>query len=117
MGGAWSPDGTWMVSCGWVKTLKKWDAQTGSELFTLVAHVDVVHKCAISPDGCSIATAVEDKTVKIWDAAIGELCCSLIGHTHGVRVITFSPDVITPAHLRLAGIASQSPRYGQYALK
>jgi WD40 repeat protein len=68
---AFSPDGSRIVSASNDKTLKLWDAQTGSELATLEGHTDWVTACAFSPDGRRIVSASMDHTLKLWDANTG----------------------------------------------
>ena len=63
-GCAVSPDGTWIVSASWDKTLKVWDAGTGEARLTLHGHTDAVWGCAVSPDGAFIVSASYDKRSK-----------------------------------------------------
>ncbi len=76
-----------MASASWDKTVRLWDAQTGSEKFVLSGHTEVVYFCAFSPDGKTVASASLDTTVRLWDAQTGEpievypclgyvLCCT-----------------------------------------
>lgn len=65
------PDGKRVVSAGWDKTLKIWDATTGKEERTLTGHTDAVLGVAFSSDGRRIASGSWDHTVKVWDAARG----------------------------------------------
>ena len=44
-----SPDGSWIVSTSWDKTLRLWDAATGLERATLAASLSPAY--AISPEG------------------------------------------------------------------
>ncbi len=82
-----SPDGTWIVSASEDKTLKVWDAATGSELRTLVGHTDTVTACAVSPDGTWIVSASEDYTLMVWDAGSGARLRTLRGHEGGVYAL------------------------------
>ena len=62
----WSPDGR-RIAIGRGKTLKVWDAETGSEVLTLSGHSDWVLSASYSPDGMGIVTASSDGTAKVWD--------------------------------------------------
>jgi len=89
-----SPDGTWIVSAsgGDDRTLKIWNAATGSERATLTGHTDQVFSCAVSPDGTWIVSASKDGTLKIWNAATGSERATLAGLTGGVWGCAVSPD-------------------------
>jgi WD40 repeat protein len=67
-----SPDGSFIVSASWDRTLKVWEAQNGQEFATLTGHTAGVWACAISPDGRSIVSASWDRTLQLWDAQNGQ---------------------------------------------
>lgn len=67
-----SPDGAWILSASNDKTLKVWDAYTGTERFTLSGHTQAVTGCAISPDGLWIISVSSDATLIVWDAHSGK---------------------------------------------
>jgi WD40 repeat protein len=66
-----SPDGKTVASASSDKTVKLWDAGTGTEQHTLRGHSDLVSAVVFSPDGKTVASASWDKTVKLWDAGTG----------------------------------------------
>ena len=88
---AFSPDGKLVASASRDKTVRLWDAATGSALQTLEGHSDWVSDVAFSPDGKLVASASRDKTVRLWDAATGALLQTLEGHI-AVRPLSFSSD-------------------------
>lgn len=87
-----SPDGTWIVSASWDRTLKIWDPVTGQIRRTLEGHKDAVLCCAISPDGTWIVSGSHDKTLKVWDASTGAELRTLTGHTSWINDCAVSPD-------------------------
>ena len=91
-GCAISPDGSFIVSASWDKTLRVWDAKTGAERLTLSGHTDMVAGCAISPDGSFIVSASRDNTLKVWDAKTGAERLTLSGHTDMVAGCAISAD-------------------------
>ncbi|KAH6134154.1 hypothetical protein HBI68_251490 [Parastagonospora nodorum] len=92
-----SPDGKTVASGSNDKTVKRWDAGTGTEQHTLRGHLDVVSAVVFSPDGKTVASASWDKTVKLWDAGTGTEQHTLRGHSFWVRAVVFSPDGKTVA--------------------
>ncbi|KAF5373835.1 hypothetical protein D9758_000999 [Tetrapyrgos nigripes] len=89
-----SSDGGRIVSGSDDRTVRIWDAQTGTAIGEpLQGHEDQVRSVAFSPDGARIVSGSSDRTVRIWDAqtgaAIGE---PLQGHEDWVQSVAFSPD-------------------------
>ena len=71
---AFSPDGSTLVSGGYVntilfygETLRVWDAKTGEHLQTLRGHRYAVASVAFSQDGSTLASGSYDKTIQVWE--------------------------------------------------
>jgi WD40 repeat protein len=92
-----SPDGRWLASGSWDKTIKLWDVATGYEVRTFNGHTDAVTSIVFSPDGRWLASGSGDNgdnTVKMWEVATGRELASMAAHsTRGhVMAVAFSPD-------------------------
>lgn len=65
---AWSPDGGRIASGSEDRTVKVWNATTGSELLTLDGFELMLKSVSWSPDGRQLCTA-DSSSVKVWDAS------------------------------------------------
>ncbi|RYP53937.1 hypothetical protein DL768_001249 [Monosporascus sp. mg162] len=74
------------------RTIKIWDAATGSLQQTIEGHKGSVRSVAFSHDSKLLASASGDGTIKIWDAATGSLQQTLEGHKGPVNSVAFSHD-------------------------
>lgn len=63
---AWSPDEARIAAPLHDRTVRVWDAATGSPLATLRGHTDLAFALAYSLDGTTIATAGYDRTLRLW---------------------------------------------------
>jgi hypothetical protein len=93
---AFSPDGRFIVSGSYDKTLKLWDAATGALLKTFMpktfqGHDRPVYSVAFSPDGRFIVSGSENGTLELWDAASGREVWTL-QWLSVVYSVAFSPD-------------------------
>jgi eukaryotic-like serine/threonine-protein kinase len=105
----WSPDGKRFASGSNDRSVRIWQAASGTLVATLTGHSDQVTSLAWNLDGSQIATGSRDKTVRIWDATTAELLATLGGHEFFVSSVAWSPD-----GTRLASAASH--RSGEFII-
>ncbi len=67
-----SPDGTRIVTGSADKTVRVWDARTGTTLLELKGFKERVDSIAFSPDGTRIVTGELGGTIALWDARPGK---------------------------------------------
>jgi RNA polymerase sigma factor (sigma-70 family) len=85
-------DGRLAVAGG--KTIRLYDATTGSRAGSLDGDDDAGTCIANSPDGRLLAAGggPDQPTVRVWEIASGKLVGKRRGHKGWIRAITFSPD-------------------------
>jgi WD40 repeat protein/serine/threonine protein kinase/tetratricopeptide (TPR) repeat protein len=89
---AFSPDGKTVLTGGWDKMARLWDAATGRPIGPVLEHSGPVLSVAFSRDGQTILTGSEDKKARLWDAATGRPIGQPLEHSHIVWSVAFSPD-------------------------
>ena len=68
-----SNDGMHVATCSEDRTMKLWDANSGSESTLLGEFDSWVTSVAISSDGSRIAAGAVDNTIRVWDSNSGAL--------------------------------------------
>ena len=91
---AFSPDNQRIMTGSEDRTVRLWDARTGTTLLQLRGFRDILTSAAFSPDGTRIVTGEVGGTVTVWDTRTEKTPPTLRGHTDIVVAagVSFSPD-------------------------
>src|SRR5690554_3200633 len=92
-----SPDGMWVASASFDKSIKLWNGLTGKFVATLRGHVEAVYQVAWSPDSRMLVSGSKDSTLKLWDPKTHKMKTDLPGHADEVYAVDWSPDGTTVA--------------------
>ena len=95
-----SPNGYWLATASFDKTVKLFDAKTGKFVCTLGkgrgkhtgCHIGPVYRLAWSPDSRKILSGSSDTTVKLWDITKQKLINDLPGHEDEVYGVDWCPS-------------------------
>lgn len=89
---SFSPDGRWIASASFDKSVKVWGGRDGSFVCTFRSHVGPVFQVCWSSDSRLLVTGSSDSTVKVFSPAKKKLLSDLPGHADEVYAVDWSPD-------------------------
>ncbi|EFN51765.1 hypothetical protein CHLNCDRAFT_56362 [Chlorella variabilis] len=87
-----SPDGRWIASASFDKSVKLWDGVSGTFIATFRGHVGPVYQVAWSADSRLLVSGSKDSTLKLWDVRSKKLFMDLPGHADEVFSVDWSPN-------------------------
>ncbi|KAL2453428.1 Notchless protein-like protein [Abeliophyllum distichum] len=87
-----SPDGQWIASASFDKSVKLWNGITGKFVAAFRGHVGPVYQISWSADSRLLLSGSKDSTLKIWDIRTQKLKQDLPGHADEVFAVDWSPD-------------------------
>jgi WD40 repeat protein len=73
------------------KSIRLWDASTGTELRRLTGHRDMVWSVVFSPDGKTLASGSQDGTILFWEPSSGKQLRQIVTQHQLIRSVAFSP--------------------------
>jgi len=68
---AWSPNGSYVASGGYDRTLRIWDATTGKQSKLILGHKREILAVVWSPDNQHLLSVSADKTICVWNTFTG----------------------------------------------
>lgn len=92
-----SPDGRWLLSASFDKSVKLWDGATGKFIASFRGHVGPVYQVSWSADSRLFVSASKDSTLKVWELRTRKLKEELPGHADEVFAVDWSPEGSTVA--------------------
>ncbi|MCC6428008.1 MAG: protein kinase [Phycisphaerales bacterium] len=86
------PDGSGLVTGHSDGMVRVWDARSGAEVKTWLAHDMAVFAATVTPDGANLVTCSSDKTAKLWDLRSGQAWNTIRAHSNKVWRTALSAD-------------------------
>lgn len=96
-----SPNSLYIASASFDKSIKLWNASTGTFICNFYGHISAVYQLSWSADSKFLVSASKDSTVKLWniksDKNNKSSRVTLPGHSDEVYCIDWSPDGLSAA--------------------
>jgi WD40 repeat protein len=89
---AFSPDGKWLATASFDKTVKVWTTADGKPVETLRGHSDFVYSVAFTPDGKRLLSSSKDRSIKVFSTENWQSERTLTGHNEDVLSLAVSAD-------------------------
>ncbi|KAI9239458.1 hypothetical protein MVEG_00724 [Podila verticillata NRRL 6337] len=89
---SFSPDGRYIASASFDKSVKIWDSRDGKFIASLRGHVAEVYQVVWSSDSRMILSCSKDSTIKLWDIKTKKMKMELPGHLDEVFTVDWSPS-------------------------
>jgi ribosome assembly protein 4 len=87
-----SPDGVYIASASFDKSVRLWDGTSGKFLATFRGHVGAVYRVAWAADSRMFISASKDSTCKVWDVRTRKMKADIPGHSDEVYAVDWSTD-------------------------
>jgi len=87
-----SPNGHFVASASFDRSVRLWDGTTGKFIAALRGHVQAAYQVCWSADSRMLLSGSKDSTLKVWDVATKKQKLELPGHADEVFTVDWSPD-------------------------